>query len=271
MDIRTFVSGTTDSAGLQIERDIKRPASPEPPYRATPEPRENVKRQSGAFVPYALRRIIGVCGWMIAFAALVGAILLAGIGIAAIVASRGTMETWNRWGAVGQSFESINAVFSGLAFVALVVTFWMQFGELQMQRTELEMQRHAMNKSNNELHRSAEADLRRLHMELIKMSIADPQLAEVWPAFEPGLTVGQNRQYLFANLIYQHFRLALQIGDYQDEEVHAHLRYMFSSPLMCAYWAASAHARTPTLPDTEEGRFMRLADTIYRSSIPDKP
>ena len=54
-----------------------------------------------------------------------------------------------------------------------------------------------MTESHNELRRSAEADLRMLHMELIKMSIADPQLAEVWPEFTPNLSPGQNRQYLY--------------------------------------------------------------------------
>jgi hypothetical protein len=211
-------------------------------------------------------------GWVIGSATLVAAILFAGIGIAALVGSGGTTDTWNRWSAVGQSFGLINSVFSGLAFVALVVTFWMQFRELQMQRIELYMQRDAMTKSHNELHRSAEADLRMLHVELIKMSIADPQLAEVWPEFEPGLSVERNRQYLFANLVYQHFRLALQIGDYTDDEIRSNLRYMFSSPVMRAYWAASAHTRGAiVLPETEEGRFAQLAEHIYRDCDPTQP
>src|SRR5439155_11129773 len=126
------------------------------------------------------------------------------------------------------------------------------------------MQRDAMTKSHNELRRSAEADLRMLHMELIKMSIADPQLAEVWPEFTPNLSPGQNRQYLYANLIYQHIRLCLQIGDYTDDEVQFHLRYLFSSPVIRGYWNAAQHSRRALVPQTHEGQFAQLADEICR-------
>jgi hypothetical protein len=42
-----------------------------------------------------------------------------------------------------ESFESMNALFSGLAFVILIFTLWMQSRELEMQRNELKGTREA--------------------------------------------------------------------------------------------------------------------------------
>src|SRR5437773_6286573 len=107
--------------------------------------------------------------WAFAGAVFMATVVVAGVGIPALVGTLAPARTWTLWGNVGQTFGSINTVFSGLAFIALVVTFLMQLQELRMQRTELYVQRDAMTKSHNELRRSAEADLRMLHMELIKM------------------------------------------------------------------------------------------------------
>jgi hypothetical protein len=170
---------------------------------------------------------------------------------------------WTRWGNIGQTFESVNTVFSGLAFVALVVTFAIQFQELRMQRIELKMQREAMKASNGELHRSAEADLRTLHVELIRMAIDDPQLAAVWPEFEPGLSTERNRQYMYANLIIQHVWLNLQIGNYSNDEARGMLRYMLSNPIMRNYWRASESIRQWLVADTPEQLFARMVDDLY--------
>jgi hypothetical protein len=272
MDIRTFARRTADSVESRIAADNGRrrpPTSTQSVRRLDTGQSVDVNRPPGSFKSFAFRRFVVAILWVVTFFVLVVAILLAGIGIAAVVARHGTADTWNLWSAVRQSFESINAVFSGLAFFALIVTFWMQLRGLQIQRTELAMQREALTRSNAELHRSAEAELRMLHIELTKLSIADPALAEVWPKLRPDLTPEQTRQYLFANLVYQHFRLALQIGQYGDDEILIHLRYVFSSPVMRDFWADSINSRTQSvLPDTEEGRFMQLADHIYRTTDP---
>jgi hypothetical protein len=178
---------------------------------------------------------------------------------------------WARWGNVGQTFESVNAVFSGLAFVALVVTFAIQFQELRMQRIELKMQREAMKASNGELHRSAEADLRALHVELIKMAIDDPQLAAVWPEIEAGLSTERNRQYMYANLIIQQVWLNLQIGNYSNDEARGMLRHMFSNVLMRNYWVASEESRRWLVAGTPEHLFAKMVDDLSRERDPNRP
>jgi len=185
------------------------------------------------------------------------------IGIAVTASRQATPASWNRWANVGQAFESVNALFSGLAFVALVVTFSIQYQELRMQRLELQMQREAMNKSNGELRRSAEADLRRLHVELIKMSINDPTLAAVWPDLKPDVDHERNRQFLYANLIIQHIRLNVQIGGASESEIRNTIRWLFNSPVIRDYWAAAADVRAQMIVEPTERQFADLADEIY--------
>ncbi len=88
-------------------------------------------------------------------------------------------STAEKLGTLGQIVEPVSAAFSGLAFIALVVTFRLQYDELVLQRQELESQRHAMDRTQSELHRSADADIRACHVELMRLSMEDGDLAEV--------------------------------------------------------------------------------------------
>jgi hypothetical protein len=121
-----------------------------------------------------------------------------------------------------------------------------------------------MHGNHAELRRTAEANLRMVHVEMLKMSIIDPELAEVWPAFEPGLSVEKNKQYLYANIIYQYHFASLRLGEYSREQVLGSLRYLFTSPLMRSYWSAAACARTSLEPGTAEFEFAQQVDLVCR-------
>jgi hypothetical protein len=174
-------------------------------------------------------------------------------------------------GQTGQVFESVAAIFSGLAFVALVVTFLLQLEELRMQRRELENQRQEMSRSQGELHRSAEADIRQLHVELLTMGINDEQLADVWPDPTPDVPFAVRRQLWYANLIYQHQRMAVELSGLSVDQTKAWLRRALRSPIMRQYWATGAEVRQDVLiPGTPEWQFAQLTDEIY-NELTDPP
>lgn len=200
--------------------------------------------------------------WLMIAILMVLIILSLGLGAAALLETTGSPEGWSARANIGDSFGVINAIVSGLALAALIVTLWLQWRELSLQRAELVMQRDSLNQSRVELYRSAEASLRMLHVDLIRMSIDDPSLAAVWPPLHPGAPHEKERQYLYANLIYQYMWLGLRISDYSDEEVQNRLRYMFTSPLMREYWRAAAKARMSLVPGTPEADFAEAADRI---------
>ncbi|MFH8749098.1 DUF6082 family protein [Streptomyces rimosus] len=136
----------------------------------------------------------------------------------------------------------------------------LQRDEMRLQRAELELQRGELRRSAAELHRSAEADLRLLHMELLKMGIADPELAEVWPEYAPGLAPKENRQYLYANLIYCHSMLVHKLGGANDREMLGHLRYITNTPAFRGYWSSARFMRDEMDPSSHEHRFALLVD-----------
>jgi hypothetical protein len=58
-----------------------------------------------------------------------------------------SFENWEDRGVFGDSFGAVNALFSGLAFSALIYTVHLQRKELGLQRKELEMTRAELSRS----------------------------------------------------------------------------------------------------------------------------
>ncbi|GAA1872615.1 hypothetical protein GCM10009687_45570 [Asanoa iriomotensis] len=209
----------------------------------------------------ALWRARRLLSWAVLLLAGVAGALVVGLAASSAIAGTATDADWTVRANVGEAFGLLNAIFSGLALAAVVVTFWMQFTELRSQRAELAVQRDSLVRTQAELHRSAEADLRRLHVDLVKMSIADPDLASVWPKVTD--SIERHRQYLYANLILQHNWLQLQISDFSETELQSTFRYLFSSPIIREYWIMTGGVRgRVVVPGTFEHRMTLLGDEV---------
>jgi len=183
--------------------------------------------------------------------------LLAGVGMAALLARQGGAADWRKWSDVGQTFGVLSSIISGLALVAVIIA-------ARSQSRELERQRHSLTNNHLELRRTAETNHGMLHLEILRMSIEDPSLAQVWPQYIPNLPASLNRQYLYANIIYQFHWTSLRVGNYTDEQVIASLRYLFTSQLMRDYWRAAAYARTSLEPGSPEFHFAQRVDEVCR-------
>lgn len=151
-------------------------------------------------------------------------------------------------------------MFSGIALILLVVTLLLQQNEIRMQRQELSLQRAELTASRNELRRSAEADLRALHVQLTQMQMEHPSLAQVWNDY-PDASEEELRQHLFANLTFGHYLLAYRWGGLTDEEMLVHARNLVRSPAFNRYWSASRAAKSLLPPDSAEGRLFRIFET----------
>ncbi|MDG4821032.1 DUF6082 family protein [Asanoa sp. WMMD1127] len=209
----------------------------------------------------ALSRVRRVLSWTAALAVGVTLALILGLGAVSAIAETATGQRWAELSNVGESFGLLNAIFSGLALAAVVVTFWMQFTELRSQRSELAVQRDALIQTQAELHRTAEASLRHLHVDLVKMSMNDPLLAAVWPR-----TVSsdvRDRQYQYANLILQHHVLRLQISEFSEAELQRVFRYLFLSPIMREFWTDTANARAAlAAPGSFEQQMHKVGNAV---------
>lgn len=184
-----------------------------------------------------------VTRWTLGIAGLTVLTLLAGVGLAAVLGRGGAPEDWSKWSDVGQTFGALSSIISGLALAVVVVTARIQVHEMQ---------------------RSAAAELSTLHLEIIKLSINDDELAEVWPELLPGISPKLNRQFLYANIIYQFHWTTLQLEKATDAEVLGSMRYLFTSPLMRQYWGAAERGRTSLAPGSPEQLFAKKLDELCR-------
>jgi hypothetical protein len=210
-------------------------------------------------------RAIGrVAAWVSCVAGVAVFTLLAGSGMAVVLSGQGSSEQWSRLSDVGQTFGVLSAMISGLALGAVVVTARIQFREMQRNRSEMQRQLEFLAQNRSELHRAAELSHLDLLLKILKMSIDDPMLAAVWPEYEPGLSEERNRQYLYANIIYQFNWASAQMNEYSEEQVLEHMRYLFTSPLMRAYWCAAARARKTLQPGGGEYEFSQKVDELCR-------
>ncbi|MFC1414197.1 DUF6082 family protein [Streptacidiphilus sp. N1-12] len=210
--------------------------------------------------------------WQYTWKVLVALILLAVIAVAcvalsgwmndSVVSLSGSMGRAKDLGTVGQYFDAGSAVFSGIALLLVIVT-------TVMQRRELAMQRDSLGKSQWELHRSAETEMRKLHMDLIKMAIDDDSLAKLW-SYDDSIPAEQVRQYLYANLIFSHLLLNHELHVIDETNILGHIHGVARSPIFREYWVASASARALLNQESTEYKFGQLIDSILQQP-PDPP
>jgi hypothetical protein len=190
-----------------------------------------------------IRRLFTIRNGSLLFFAFCIGVTLVSVGITFVLAHVLGRELGTDMGQIGQIFESVNAAFSGLGFIALVVTFRLQYSELVLQRLELGNQREAMDRTQSALHRSAEADMRICHIELVRMSLEDQDLAEVWPGFHNGQSAKTAKQHAYVDLIVRHHRMMHSTGFLDDDDVRGTFGYLLSSPVVRDYWKAGMAGR----------------------------
>jgi hypothetical protein len=168
---------------------------------------------------------------------------------------------------IGESFGAVAALFSALALFGLILTAYLQRSELAAQRRQLELQRAELTETRHELHRIAEAGLRAAHIDLLKMSISNPELAAVWPS-DPEDGPERSRQLDYANLIVTHQEMAYELRILSDEELAAVFGYLFTSPVLRDFWSGARMIRRQVAGTSNDAaRFHQIVDEAYLDSM----
>lgn len=169
-------------------------------------------------------------------------------------------RTVDRWAQVGQALQPVGVLFSGVAFIGIAVTLFLQGRELQNQREELTIARE-------EQRRTSEIALRQLHTDLIKMAIDDRELREVWPPIAPGTT--ESRKDHYCNLILNLQKVAYEAGTIELAELRGALAYLMTSRDMYLFWRRARSARsTVTAGDEAEDFFTAEVDRAFAAAHP---
>lgn len=165
----------------------------------------------------------------------------------------------DRWADIGQAVSPVGIFFSGIAFLGIAGALLMQGRELGNQREELAIARQ-------EQARSSELAMRQLHNDLIKMAIEDSELRSVWPAPAPGHQ--STRKDHYCNLILNLQKVAYETRTIELQEFRDALRFLMTSPDMCAFWGRTRSARVSvTESDDAEDTFTSEVDTAYADTI----
>lgn len=201
---------------------------------------------------------------------LTGIVLL--VGVSAVIASlvaptllllHADDETLNRWSLIGQAVSPVGVFFSGIAFIGIALTLFLQKRELQNQREELSITR-------DEQQRSSEVALRQLHTELIRMAIDDPELREVWPQLSPGVTETKKDHY--CNLILNLQKVAYETHTIELAELRGALQHLMGSHDMYFFWEKVRAARLAvTGGDRAEDCFTTEVDRAFEGASPPRP
>jgi Family of unknown function (DUF6082) len=155
-----------------------------------------------------------------------------------------------------------NAVFSGLAFGAVVIALAVQHRQLHRQNTNLSIQLKHMAEANGFHERSALTNQHRLQFELLSKAMEDPDLVTVLDTYELEVPLVKQRQYLFANAVYNNVLHAYQIGSTNETEVYGHLRVICQNAIFREYWELTRHHRASLRYESREGQLGRVVDGI---------
>lgn len=168
-----------------------------------------------------------------------------------------------RWSEIGQALSPVGIFFSGIGFVAVAVTLLTQHRELQNQHDELSI-------AVEEQARASEVAMRRLHTDLIKMAIDDPDLLTVWPDITPG-NLGSKKDH-YCNLILNLQKLAYEAHTVELAELRGALGYLMTSRDMYLFWRKVRTARIQvTAGDENEDFFTTEVDRAFRAADPPAP
>jgi hypothetical protein len=172
-------------------------------------------------------------------------------------------RTLNRWSQIGQAVSPVGVFFSGIAFIGITLTLFLQRRELQNQREELSI-------ALEEQQRGSEIALRQLHTDLIKMAIDDPELRDVWPQLAPG--VEETKKDHYCNLILNLQKVAFETGTIELDELQGALVHLMASPDMYSFWAKARAARmNVTSGDEAEDLFTAEIDRAFAAASPPRP
>lgn len=183
------------------------------------------------------------------------ALVTVSVTLPVVLLSRVDDQALNRWSQIGQALEPVGVFFSGVAFIGIALTLFLQGRELQNQREELSITRE-------ELQRSSEIALRQLHTDLITMAINDHELREVWPPIAPG--VAETKKDHYCNLILNLQKVAYEAHTIELAELRGALRYLMASRDMYGFWKKARAARGGiTTGDEDEDFFTAEVDKAF--------
>ncbi|WP_202455629.1 MULTISPECIES: DUF6082 family protein [unclassified Streptomyces] len=108
------------------------------------------------------------------------------------------------------------------------------------------------------------AHQQRLHWELLKKAIDDPDLAQVLDVFDPPPPADKLRQYLFANALYTNALFYHRIGNISRSELFGYMRGLLQNQTVREYWIATRGQRATLRHGSDEAEIGHMIDDLLQ-------
>ena len=148
---------------------------------------------------------------------------------------------------ISEALGLFSALFSGFAAFGLLYT--------------IDLQRRALYIQNQDAKRSTALQLRLLHMELLKLSIADESLNNVWSGEQSTLS---SKESLYVNLILSHWEMMFDNELLDDHQLLLLIEERMHGPMLL-FWKKNRESREKHADKAGGGhlRFHNLVDQAY--------
>lgn len=162
-------------------------------------------------------------------------------------------------GEFGDLFGAVNALFSGLAFACVIYAIFLQRSELELQREELKLTR-------KELTKTSDTGLRMFHFELMRMSMADPELHEVWN-FHELRTPKEAKQHTYVSVILNYWSLLFGNRLITEDQFRPVAESYMKAPVFRAFWSRNRDYRRQIAEagSDDDRSFHTIFDRAYET------
>lgn len=192
-------------------------------------------------------------------AARASALLLAGVGVLALVAasplalrSLGALHklNWIQLSYIGQTYGAASALLTGLALIGVAGSIILQARAVNVSREQSSREHHA---------------------HLIEMSLKDPVYQRAWGQDPSRFPPDALRQRGYLNLIVSHWQRDYRFNGYAENALRINLARLFRGEAARLWWADTGDYRRASAQDRRDKRFCRIVEEEYRKAVSSGP
>jgi hypothetical protein len=176
----------------------------------------------------------------------IGLILISPLGLESL--SRIGGVDWPELSNIGQTYGAASAIVSGIALIGVSAS--------------LIFQSRALALSNDQA-------MRTFHMELLRLSIDNPILADCWGTRNRAQTEDEFRQFIYSNMIVSFWFTTHKAGSLSEPDLRHNAYLMFQGRVGRQWWGGYFNARDDWSRDTDRERvhFFNILNEEYQRAI----
>ncbi|MFC4535973.1 DUF6082 family protein [Sphaerisporangium dianthi] len=155
---------------------------------------------------------------------------------------------WQRLSAIGETYGTVAALFSALAFMAVTISLAIQAGEAKVNRLQA---------------------VRGYHVQLMLMAADNPRLYMSILGVSETMDSDDARRHVYATLLMNYMRMAFEARVIHEASLRGEgLAHSFREPFMREWWRTGrSYWKLGTAGTRRERKFFRIVEEEYEKAI----